>query len=538
MNKVGYVVGESNTQEVTFVTDTERTPARLEYLVLKNLEEQREGETQFVDVLAQVTSIRTISEILSDDLSMKELESIKERYETTPRIYGKAKIIGYLTEKAGRKVIAKSRTAALPGHEVHIASDELLKKFFTRDIQAGLDIGSLINRSSVSVKLDPNGLRRHLAIIAQTGAGKSYLAGLIIEQLLKLGGTILIIDPNSDYVRMRYQQTEDEAAPPEETTFADRIQIYRPPGVEGRRFDDQEIGGSKKFTIHFSNLHNSDIFNFTGVPSNATRIQQAIRVARERFGEDDEYGPEELLAKLERMAESDKSKDTIGNASGAQEYIRSATDLDIWGYKDLPLDDIMEPMQVSVVDLAGIPSFLSEFIVDKTLNEIWRKASTGNLPHPIFVLLEEAHNFVPGKSSAYSKRTVNKIASEGRKFGMFLITVTQRPSKIDEETLSQCNSQIVMRLTNPQDQAAVAVASESMTERLLQDLPGLNIGEAVVTGPLTRTPVMVNISGRESAEGGSDIDLVSRLRAAKKEAQAKQVSDFDFPTDTPTEAEY
>jgi DNA helicase HerA-like ATPase len=537
MSTVGYVVGEANTQEFTFVTDTEKAPARLEYLVLEGVQETTENGTREVNILAQVTNLTTTSEVLGEDLSLDELESIQARYQSAPRIYGTAKILGYLTEKAGRKTVVNPRSAALPGHEVHIAGDDFLKEFFTKDIDLGLEIGSLITRSSVPVNLDPNGLRRHLAIIAQTGAGKSYLSGLVIEQLLQLGGTVLIFDPNSDYVRMRYERREDESEAPTETDFADDIEIYRPPGVAGRRFDDDEIGGSEEFTARFSELSNQDVFNFARVPSNATRIQQAIRTAREHLDEEGDYGPEELLEELETIA-STEGHDAQGGAARAREYVRGLTGLDIWGYNDLPIENILEPMQASVVDLAGMPSYVSEFVVDKTLSDIWRKASTGDLSHPVFIVLEEAHNFVPDEGSAYSAATINTVASEGRKFGMFLTTITQRPGKIDEETLSQCNSQIVMRLTNPVDQNAVRKASESMTEDLLDDLPGLNVGEAIVTGELTRVPAMVDISGRTSAEGGSDIDLTAALEEARTQATTQSDDDFGFPSDASTEAEH
>src|SRR5438876_24716 len=94
----------------------------------------------------------------------------------------------------------RTRSAALPGQAVHVASDDLLQAFFSNDVRAGMEVGTLITRDSVPVLLDPNGLRRHLAVIAQTGAGKSYLVGKVLESLLDLGGTILVFDPNSDYV--------------------------------------------------------------------------------------------------------------------------------------------------------------------------------------------------------------------------------------------------------------------------------------------------------------------------------------------------
>jgi hypothetical protein len=100
---------------------------------------------------------------------------------------------------------------------------------------------------------------------------------------------------------------------------------------------------------------------------------------------------------------------------------------------------------------------------------------------------------------------------------LFLILITQRPYKVHGDTLSQCNSQIIMRLTNPQDQQAIRLSSESISEGLLADLPGLNIGEAVVLGPLVRVPVMVKVGHRESKEGGNDIDVIAALERARSE---------------------
>ncbi|MEM2791065.1 MAG: ATP-binding protein, partial [Thermofilaceae archaeon] len=111
---------------------------------------------------------------------------------------------------------------------------------------------------------------------------------------------------------------------------------------------------------------------------------------------------------------------------------------------------------------------------------------------------------------------IKTIASEGRKFGVFLILVTQRPSRIDADALSQCNSQIILRITNPYDQRAVAEASERLGEELMRDLPGLNVGEAIIVGELTRVPVIVKVRRRLTREGGADIDLVSELRRARE----------------------
>ncbi len=104
------------------------------------------------------------------------------------------------------------------------------------------------------------------------------------------------------------------------------------------------------------------------------------------------------------------------------------------------------------------------------------------------------------------------------------MVITQRPSKIHQDTLSQCGSQIVMQLTNPDDQRAVQQASEAISADLLADLPALNTGEAIILGQLTRVPVMVRVGGRLSAEGGSDIDLVDALARAAESARIERMA--------------
>jgi DNA helicase HerA-like ATPase len=207
-------------------------------------------------------------------------------------------------------------------------------------------------------------------------------------------------------------------------------------------------------------------------------------------------------------------------AEKAVKYIEDLASYKIWGFQDVNMDDLLRPMRLSVVDLAGMEQYVAQYAVQKTLAEIWRRATTGKLPHPVFVVLEEAHNFVPASGrggGGECARWINRVASEGRKFKVFLVVITQRPGKIDPDTLSQCGSQVIMKLTNPTDQEAVRRASESLYESLFRDLPGLNTGEAIVVGQLTRVPVMMRVGQRESAEGGSDVDVVKALAAARSD---------------------
>ncbi len=152
-----------------------------------------------------------------------------------------------------------------------------------------------------------------------------------------------------------------------------------------------------------------------------------------------------------------------------------------------------------------------------------RKCLAGEFEYPLFVFVEEAHKFIPAEGDTYSSRIIKKIAAEGRKFGVFLVVITQRPSKIHSDALSQCNSQIIMRITNPKDQDAVMASSERLGETLMEDLPGLNTGEAVIVGEMTRAPIMARISKRATREGGSDVDILSKMKEAVSKAKEQTV---------------
>lgn len=195
----------------------------------------------------------------------------------------------------------------------------------------------------------------------------------------------------------------------------------------------------------------------------------------------------------------------------------------IWGEHSISIERCLEPQRATVLDLAGGGKRVVEYTAARTLTQVWEKAIAGQLPHPVFVVLEEAHNLVPGHGAhTRASAIINTIAAEGRKFHVYLIVVTQRPSKINEDVLSQCGSQVILRIVNGRDQQAIANAVEAASSELVSDLAGLNRGEAVVLGQLTRIPAIITVGGRLSAEGGADIDLVQALASALGTAEVQR----------------
>ena len=126
---------------------------------------------------------------------------------------------------------------------------------------------------------------------------------------------------------------------------------------------------------------------------------------------------------------------------------------------------------------------------------------------PIF--LEEAHRFAPAGASVVSTNILKQILSEGRKFGVGIGLITQRPGKLDQDVLSQCMTQIIMRIVNPIDQQTVAQSVEGAGRAMLAELPALTKGQAVISGVGINTPVMCRIRPRLTQHGGETFDAPS-----------------------------
>ncbi|MEM3440350.1 MAG: ATP-binding protein [Candidatus Bathyarchaeia archaeon] len=511
LREAGIIVGEASSSEFFFASKTDECPPKWEYLVAFSKEEV-DGRWVEVPVIAQVETIVSASQALSKEADLDALRRIIAAELDDVRTWGKARVLGYLAEPGDR--ILQPRRAIEPGKPVYVAPGDILSKFYSFPEDEGLLIGSLITRADVPVHLSIRGFRRHLAIIAQTGAGKSYCAGVLIEELLKKGATVVVIDPHADYARMPLSQGGGRHE------LSDNITVFRSPASPGRFAKD--IGRVEAYEVAFSDLDYSEVSDVAGIPERAVNIREAVMRALETL-KGSLYAPEDLLRALENPAwavdEGGKiDRKLRGYAEGAIKYIRSLAKLRVFGTSSTPIERLLRPAHAAIVDLSGLEDKAMNYIASRILEAIYDAVTMGAYEYPVFAIIEEAHRFVPPKIETYASPIINKIAAEGRKFGIFLTLITQRPSKVNPDSLSQCNSQIVMRLTNPEDQRAVEESSERMSEDLMADLPGLNPGECIIVGEVTKAPVMAKIRQRATMEGGADVDVVAKLRLARRAA--------------------
>jgi DNA helicase HerA-like ATPase len=491
---IGNLLGTTTPSEVTICIDptiVRTSPLRLgEYLII-----DYQSEDLSDPVLATVTEIGVTNLNMPDSIltSPREFEALSRIADLTDGeiLTANARILGFLNEATELEI---PRFSPPPGAQVSRAPVELLSQAFGR---GQIRIGELLTDPEVEVRLNVNELvRRHLAILAITGAGKGNTVAVIISQLLEIGGAVVVIDPHSEYVSMRNE-------------LGDRMVSFSTSADASTR--------THSLRFRYNGFTASDFLSILRIPPNAHKQRALFRNAFDELA-GREWDYDDLL---EALRQADDGADSEQYRS-ILDRMRDATEFAILDRtQEVPLDDESSPSlvnrgRITVLSLAGLDNDLQQALVRRVAQKIlrggiaWRRQieTEDQIPCPVFLVVEESHNFVPADESVPSKRVLRRIASEGRKFGVGLCVVSQRPGKIDSNVLSQCNSMIVLRVVNPRDQTNIENSAEALSKELMKELPSLNVGEAIVFGPAVNLPALVKIDRYEGTLGGEDIDII------------------------------
>lgn len=197
-------------------------------------------------------------------------------------------------------------------------------------------------------------------------------------------------------------------------------------------------------------------------------------------------------------------------------------------YKSEDFEDILKQFigyinkaNISIIDLSGIPfevlsitvSLVSRLIFDFAFYYSKNKHQSGKQNDiPFMIVCEEAHNYIPqngGVEYNASKKSLERIAKEGRKYGLSLMVVSQRPSEVSETIFSQCNNFVVLRLTNFNDQNCVKRLLPDNNSSLVESLPSLSAGEALVVGDATTIPALIKMDIPDPKPKSDNIDFYS-----------------------------
>jgi len=162
----------------------------------------------------------------------------------------------------------------------------------------------------------------------------------------------------------------------------------------------------------------------------------------------------------------------------------------------------------SIINMKGVPPDVQTVVVARLSKQLFDYRKAGKIP-PFLFVVEEAHNYCPerGFGNAVSSGILRTIASEGRKFGMGLCVVSQRPAKVDKNIISQCNTNIILKVTNPNDLKAIIQSVEGLTNQTYREIQRLPIGIALISGGSLQMPVMAEVRTRETSHGGRSVRI-------------------------------
>ena len=447
-------------------------------------------------------------------------------------------VLGYYDEGLGDFI--NPRLPPRAGTPIYIADSTMLAQVLSKrevDQTGAAHVGSLLSRpvGEVPIVVDLSAITStHLAIIASTGSGKSYLAGVLIEELMsrRNRAAALIVDPHGEYDTLVQMQEMDAFAG--EDGYRPQVEIIRPDDVKVR-ISSLTLGDLRYLLPNLSERMHYVLGRAYGLAGRKhgdkwtlAQLRLAVREAEGQMSGKAEQTVEEQSKELLQGEDYGTASALIWRINSRLE---SSSIFD--NFQSLPLDRLFKPGQCTVLQLNEVDQREQQVVVATLLRRLLharmqtekRLAIEGDdtyLPYPAFVLMEEAHHFAPAAADLVSSQVLKQILSEGRKFGVAVGLISQRPGKLDADVLSQCMTQFILRIVNPVDQARVAESVESMGRDLLRELPALSKGQAIVAGAAVNTPVLCRVRQRITEHGAEDVDAPARWREWFEEDRASE----------------
>ena len=501
---IGFIVGEPLTREVEFISSSN---VQLGDYVELSYEGHR--------VLGFIKEIKRVNRKLTDDLDPEDIEQLRKLTGKDSFFRGTISLLGDVDRR-----MFIPRVPPEPGTQIYPASRQTLEKVFGKDDGRKIHIGHLLTRSDVNVYLDIDSIvSRHLAVLAVTGGGKSNTVSVIIEGLLEKDGTVLVFDMHGEYVNFSFTKNGKPAVR--------RIDVLLNPV----RLNYHE------FRI-FANVDDSAYIQDRYLRRAFKQVVEEIRNGQTPAS--DFWG--RLLAELQFYRTDEAFKDDWKSITGVINKVEDMQEFygELFDTLHPPIVDQIEFGKLNVIDLSHVDEKIADIVVSHVLRNILEKRKAfvrgerGGLEFPIFMVLEEAHILASSSLNTRSRYWISRIAREGRKFGLGLCLVTQRPKALDSNALSQANNMIILRLVEPGDQKHVQQASESLSSDLVDQLPSLNVGEALVMGKMIPIPALVKIKLAKAKRSGNDISAVNEWKEYRKklEEDKKKLIDFSELGDT------
>lgn len=438
----------------------------------------------------------------------------------------------------------------IPPKKVEPATEEEIKKIYIDSVEdkEQFTFCSLSSNSNIRIPVNGNKFfNKHIAIVGSTGSGKSHTLSTIIQTAVKTksgdfslnNSHVIIFDIHSEYksafpdanfidiknLTLPYWMLNSEEL---EEFFIDteandhnQRYIFKESVVAERK--SNFVGSEdEKSKIHFDSPLFFDINNIlkyaidknTELIGTGEEYVSGAKKGQEKTTQGSLYGKlTNFVNRLENKINDKRLDFLIGEKSKKitfQETIKQ-----LIGFNETSKSN------VTVIDLSGVPfevlsitvSLISRIVFEygyiyKRLRNNINPNEKINNDIPILLVYEEAHKYVPNSDLVKyrsSKKSIERIAKEGRKYGVTLLLASQRPSEISETIFSQCNNFIAMRLTNPVDQGYVKKLLPDSLGSLIEKMPSLKQGEALLIGESVILPSIVQIDRCTNEPSSNDI---------------------------------
>jgi len=393
----------------------------------------------------------------------------------------------------------------VPAAQVHAVSTEDLRAVFAASDEAHIEIGTVYPTDDIrgALYVDPM-LSKHFAVLGSTGTGKSTSVALILHRISQLSpeGHILMIDPHGEY----------------SAAFKGCGELFN---VDNLQLPYWLMNFEEHCEVMLT-THDAER------QRDADILAKCLLAARTKGKDMSQYGKVTvdspipyLLADLNTIVVNEMGK--LERAGDTLPYQRIKTKLDelradpryTFMFSGMLVSDSMPQLlaklfrlpshgkPISIVDVSGVPSEVTSVVVSVLARMVFDYAiwSRTEAQRPLLLVCEEAHRYVPKDENAENGQAVRKIleriAKEGRKYGVSLGLITQRPSDLAEGVLSQCGTILSMRLNNDRDQACVRAAMPEGARGFLDAIPALRNRECIVCGEGVAIPLRIRFDDLE-----------------------------------------
>jgi DNA helicase HerA-like ATPase len=481
---VGYIYGDVGSTKFNFSVNAQNLK-KYDYIFAPH----EEGHT-----LAQVMDIKQHSDLKFDEAATIMKNGALPNFDS--KISAIADVIGYRDNKG---ILQTPRTPFSAGASIVHADESLIRSVLGLNAskENGAYIG-LLKGHDIRVYLNIDALvQKHICILAKTGGGKSYACGVLIEELLKHKVPLVIIDTHGEY----HSLTEPNSSKKDQKNmqrfgvtkrdYESQINEYSPIGSGGK---------TKHLTLNGVNLEAREIRDLLSAKLSAPQIGVLYQAVKEIKEFKKIWTLRDLIDTVDRSKSNAK-----WNVIASLESLES---INVFSENGTKTSDLVEKGKCSTINMKGVPPDVQDVVVARLTKQLFDDRKSGKIP-PFLLVVEEAHNYCPEKGfgNTVSSSILRTVASEGRKFGMGLCIVSQRPAKVDKNIISQCNTNIILKVTNPNDLKAIIQSIEGLSTQMWEEIQRIPIGVAIISGAGLQLPLMTEIRTRETNHGGKSVGI-------------------------------